>query len=136
MQTIVKEDLRIPKIPRREIHPKNQLQKDRLLNAEKWLCMERAKLSTESYKQTEGEFPTIRAAKSLKHTFDNMTINIYPEELLVGNRSSHYIAPPISPVRGDLTLVFKLVYPTLKKYYGYKMSKEDKKCLKKEILPY
>lgn len=136
MQTALKKDFKIPEITRQEIHPKNQLQKDRLLTAEHWICMERAKLYTESYKQTEGEYPTIRAAKALKHTFDNMTINIYPESLLVGNPSSHYIAPPIAPERGDLTTVFKWLYPTLKKKHGYHMSKEHKKWFKKEILPY
>lgn len=136
MQTQLIEEFKIPEIPRQELHPKNQLQKDRLLNSEFWICMERAKFYTDTYKETEGEYPTIRAAKALKHTFENMTINIYPEELMVGNRSSQFLAPPISPERGDMTAIFKWLFPMLKKKHGYHISKEHKKWLEKEILPY
>ncbi len=117
------------------LHPINQRQKERLLSSEHWLCMERAKFYTDSYRETEGEHPSIRSAKALKRTFDNMTIEIYPEELLVGNRSSQYIAPPIAPERGDITFVLKSVFPDLKKF-GYHISHEHKKQLFKDIIPY
>ena len=81
MQTQVK-----PSYISKGIHPKNQIQKDKLLNAEHWLCMERAKFYTDSYRETEGELPSTRAAKALRNTFENMTIKIYPQEHLVGNR--------------------------------------------------
>jgi pyruvate formate-lyase/glycerol dehydratase family glycyl radical enzyme len=117
------------------LHPKNQIQKDRLLSSEHWLCMERAKFYTDSYRETEGEHPSIQAAKALKNTFDNMTIEIYPEELLVGNRASQYIAPPIAPERGDITFVLKTVFPDLKKF-GYHITPKHKKFLFKYIIPY
>jgi len=66
------------------LHVKNIAQKERLLNAEHWLCMERAKFYTDSFRETEGELPSTRVAKALRNTFENMTIKIYPEELLVG----------------------------------------------------
>lgn len=119
-----------------EIHPKNMIQKNHLLTANHWICLERAKFYTDSYKETEGQHPSIRTAKALKHTFENMTIAIYPEELLVGNRSSQYIAPPIAPERGDMNLVIKYLLPTLKKRYGYHITNEHKKWLNKEIIPY
>ena len=117
------------------LHPKNQVQKERLLSSEHWLCMERAKFYTDSYRETEGEHPSIRAAKALKKTLDNMTIEIYPEELLVGNRASKYIAPPIAPERGDITFVIKTLFPDLKKF-GYHITPEHKKQLYKDIIPY
>ncbi len=125
----------IPKDKSTELHPKNQIQKDRLLNAEYWLCMERAKYYTDSYRETEGDLPSIRAAKALRNTFENMTINIYPEELLVGNRSSRYIAPPIATERGDFNFVFKYLLSDLKKF-GYHISKEHEKLFFNEIFPY
>lgn len=118
------------------LHPQNQRQKDRLLTADHWICLERAKYYTDSFKETEGLYPTIRTAKALKRTFDNMTIAIYPEELLVGNRSSQYIAPPIAPERGDMNMVIKYLLPTLKKRYGYHITKEHKGWLNNEIIPY
>lgn len=118
-----------------KLHPKNQIHKDRLLTAIRWLCMERAKFYTESYRETEGEHPSIRAAKALKRTFEYMTIRIYPEEILVGNRSSHFIAPPIAPERGDMTMVFQSLLPDLKRF-GYVISPEHEKVLFDEIMPY
>ena len=52
------------------------------------LCLERARLLTESYKQTESEPMVIRRAKALEHTLGNMTIYIQPDELIVGNFAS------------------------------------------------
>jgi formate C-acetyltransferase len=136
MQAEIKKDIALPEFTVQEIHPKNQIQKDRLLTADHWLCMERAKFYTDSYKQTEGENPSIRAAKALKHTFENMTLQIYPEELLVGNRASQDIAPPIAPERGDITLFIRYLFSVLKKRYGYHITKEHRKWLTKEIYPY
>ncbi len=117
------------------LHPKNQVQKDRLLSAPLWLCMERAKYYTESYKETEGEHPSLRAAKALKRTFENMTIQIYPEELLIGNRSSKHVAPPIPCERGEFGVVFKYRLGDLKKF-GYHITPEHEKVLFQEIIPY
>jgi len=47
-------------------------------------CLERARLFTQSYKETEGEPEVIRRAKALARVLDNMTIFIKDEELLVG----------------------------------------------------
>jgi formate C-acetyltransferase len=52
------------------------------------LCLERAKLITEAYRQTEHEPMVIRRAKALAHILENMTIFIQPDELIVGNFAS------------------------------------------------
>ena len=110
------------------LHPKNQIQKDRLLSAPLWLCMERARYYTESYKETEGVYPSIRAAKALQKTFENMTLKIYDDELLIGNRSSKHIAPPIPIERGEFAVVFKYRLKDLKKF-GYHITPEHEKIL-------
>ncbi|MFX0102489.1 MAG: glycyl radical protein [Candidatus Hodarchaeota archaeon] len=114
---------------------RNQIQKDELLTAEHTICLERAVFYTQSFKETEGEPAPIRVAKALKKTFENMTINISPQELLVGNRSSKLIGPPIASERGDMTTALSIRLPELKKF-GYNISKEEKKLLFKEIIPY
>ncbi len=114
---------------------RNQLQKEELLSAPHWLCFERAKYYTEAYEQTEGQHSSVRAAAALEKTFTNMTINISPHELLVGNRSSRLIAPPFAPERGDFTIIFKYRLPDLIDF-GYHITKEDKKLLFHEIVPY
>jgi formate C-acetyltransferase len=118
------------------LHPKNKILKEKLLEADHWICMERAKFYTESFKKTEGQYPTIRIAKALRHTFNNMTVKIYPHELLVGNRSSKLIAPPIAPERGDMPFVIETMLSTLKKREGYHISKQHEKWLSDDIIPY
>jgi len=52
------------------------------------ICMERPRLVTESYKETEGEPYVLRRAKALAKYLDNMTIYIQPWERIVGNFAS------------------------------------------------
>lgn len=52
------------------------------------ICIERARLLTESYKKTEGEPMVIRRAKALAHILDNMTVWIGASERIVGNYAS------------------------------------------------
>lgn len=52
------------------------------------LCVEKARLVMESYRQTEGEPTIIRRAKATAHYLDNKTIFIEDDELIVGNVAS------------------------------------------------
>jgi len=61
------------------------------------LDMERAKLVTQSYKQTEGQPIALRRAKALAHILDNMTVYIRPDELIVGNYASNSDSVPFYP---------------------------------------
>ncbi|WP_302761547.1 glycyl radical protein [Christensenella hongkongensis] len=61
------------------------------------ICPERAKLWTESFRQTEGEPMILRRAKALEHVLSEMTIYIKDGDLLVGNMASVPRAAPIFP---------------------------------------
>jgi pyruvate formate-lyase/glycerol dehydratase family glycyl radical enzyme len=61
------------------------------------LDLERARLLTESYKQTENEPTTRRRAKALAHILDNMTIYIRSEEMVVGNFARDIDSVPFYP---------------------------------------
>ncbi len=52
------------------------------------LCIEKSRLWTESYKETEGEPETLRRAKALANILDKITIFIEDGELIVGNGAS------------------------------------------------
>lgn len=88
---------------RRGLHPTNAALKQRLLTAEHWLCIERARYATEVWRRTEGLHPSLRAARALENVLAKMSVRIEPGELLVGNRSSKPIAPPLALERGDFT---------------------------------
>jgi formate C-acetyltransferase len=60
-----------------------------LNSVDREVCIDRICLVTQSYKETEGEPVIIRRAKGLKNVLENMTINIYKDELIVGNQASN-----------------------------------------------
>lgn len=116
------------------LHPKNAAMKARLLSAEHALCFERARFATDSWLRTVGQHPSLRAAQALAHVLQKMSIRIEPDELLVGNRSSRPIAPPIAPERGDFTFVFKYLLEDLE-VFGYRITPEDRAYLFDELIP-
>ncbi len=71
--------------------------KKRVVNAPHEICIERAKLFTESYKKTKGESPIIRFAKAMEHFLTNMTIKIWDNEFIVGNRATKLVGTPLYP---------------------------------------
>ena len=52
------------------------------------ICIERPRLITKSYRETEGDPIVLRRAKALAELLDNMTIYILPHEKIVGNPTS------------------------------------------------
>jgi pyruvate formate-lyase/glycerol dehydratase family glycyl radical enzyme len=52
------------------------------------MCVEKGRLITESYRQTEGEPEITRRAKALAHVLDHITIFIEDGQLIVGNGAS------------------------------------------------
>ena len=76
---------------------------DRMRKVIPSICIERAKIVTESYKKTEGLPYIIRRAQALKDMLENMTIFIDEEELIVGNHGSRARAALIFPEFGLFT---------------------------------
>ncbi|MDP1922783.1 MAG: pyruvate formate lyase family protein [Myxococcales bacterium] len=120
---------------RRALHPKNAAMKERLLTAEHWLCIERARFVTEVWREQEGLHPSLLAAKALANVFEKMTVRLEPEELLVGNRASKPIAPPLAPERGDFTFVFQHLLEELERF-GYRITPEDRRELLDDLIPW
>lgn len=64
------------------------------------VSIERAKLWTEAYRDTEGQPEIIRRATALRHMLENMKIYIQPDEIIVGNNTPSprelYLNPEIS----------------------------------------
>ena len=61
--------------------------KERLLQNEREIDVERAHYTTQSYRHTEEQPISVRRAKMLLHLVRRMSIAIHPDELIVGNRS-------------------------------------------------
>ena len=65
------------------------------------ICIERARLYTESFRATEGLPMVVRRALALAHILDQMTIYILEDELIVGNFASDPRALPMYPEEGQ-----------------------------------
>lgn len=99
------------------------------------ICIERAKLITESYKQTEGMPYIIRRAMGLKYLLEHMTIFIDDEELIVGNHGSTPRSAPLYPEFGSFSKKELDLMP-IRKIDTLQITEEDKETLLKEIYPY
>ena len=74
--------------------------KDKIVKAPHEICVERAKLITDSFKNTKGEPPVIRFAKAISHLLTNMSIKIWEDEFIVGNQCSKFVGTPLYPEIG------------------------------------
>lgn len=89
------------------------------------VCLERARLITESYKETEGEPMVTRRAKALKKILENMTIYIQGKERLVGNMASDPYSLPLYP-----ELYWRWLEKALGDEYQHLLDEEGKEELK------
>ena len=100
------------------------------------ICIERAELITRSYKTTKGESPIIRFAKAMAYILENMTIKIWDDEVVVGNRTTKIVGTALFPeVRID-TIELDLDHYSTREVQNFLISEEDKKVLKEKIIPY
>ncbi len=120
------------------IHPTTRHYKDKLLRAPYEICIERARYYTQSYKESEGTTPAMRAARALSHTLQNVTLDIQDEELLAGNRSSKLVGTVLPVERGDINTVLELEldFLTRRERQPYRISEADRRELVEDILPW
>ena len=80
-----------------EAYSRGQRLKNRVINVKSHICIERARLVTESYKETEGQPAVLRRAKALQKILENMSVYILDDELIVGHQSSMQRSAPLFP---------------------------------------
>lgn len=100
------------------------------------LCVDRASLITESYKETENEPIHIRRAKALEKILTGMTISIADEELIVGNHGSKMRAAPVFPDFSYKWLDAELDAIENRPNDKFLISEENKRKLHEDIFPY
>ena len=115
--------------------PRVQRLKREFLNYPKSICSERARLITQSYRETEGEHPYIRRAKALKHILANISIFIREGELLVGNQASRPAAASVFPETGANWVLEQMDTFETREMRKFLLSEEDRASLQRD-LPY
>lgn len=120
------------------IHPRNKRYKERILTAPYEICIERARYYTESFRESEGEHPALRAARAFAYTLGRMSIHILDEEEIVGNRTGKLVAAGIPVERGEVNTVldFDLDLLLNRERQPFHISPEEKRELVESILPY
>ena len=106
-----------------------------LRGIEPGICLERARLVTESYRGTEGEPCILRRAKALDHVLSNMTIFILDDEMIVGNHASRQRWAPLFPEAGVFGKKELDLFP-FRNVDTLQLSDEDKNELLEQINPY
>ncbi len=71
--------------------------REELLNAKSMVCVERAKFTTESYKEHADKPMVLRRALCLENILKNMTIFIEDDTVIAGNQASSNRSAPIFP---------------------------------------
>ena len=100
------------------------------------ICIERAWLMTESYKETEGQPVIIRRAKALQKILKEMTICIDDGELIVGTVTSKMRGAPILPEIQWEWLLEEMETLSTRDLDRYAPLTEEEKSKMKEFLPY
>jgi len=109
--------------------------KERFIKITPEICVERAQLVTQSYKETEDQPIYIRRAKSLEKILNGMTIFIGDGELIVGNQCTKPRATPVFPEFSCKWLEAEL--DRLEKRTGdVFLISEEKKQILRDTFPY
>ncbi len=108
---------------------------NRMRNQKPAVCVERARLVTESYKMTEGEPEILRRAKALAYILENMSIFIEEDELIVGHHASQLRWAPMYPEVCSFSEEELDLFPK-RDVDRLQISDENKRYLLDEIYPY
>ena len=106
-----------------------------------WDCspevdIERARIYTKSYKETEGEDVLYRRAKAFKAYCEQREIDIPDFQLIVGASARKPRGGVVDPVFHCGWLSEEVDTISTRKQDPYMISEEDKRALKEEIFPY
>lgn len=110
------------------------------------LSIWRARLMTESYRQTEGEPEVLRRAKAFLHICSHLPIEFVPEQLIVGSPASSPFATEVEPefmtswleseVEIDGKRMAELDAIPIRESGAFELTEEDRCELVEDILPY
>ncbi|KKN10100.1 hypothetical protein LCGC14_1040010 [marine sediment metagenome] len=110
--------------------------KDKVVKTPPEICIERAKLFTESYKKTKGENPIIRFAKAMDYYLTNMSIKIWDEEYIIGNRCIKLVGTPMYPEARIDTIEQDIDTYDTRPIQKLFLTEKERQIIKDEIIPF
>ncbi|MDR1317937.1 MAG: hypothetical protein LBK13_13810 [Spirochaetales bacterium] len=109
--------------------------RDRTVAARPFVCWERGKIITESYKASAGEPQVMRRALALRDILAKMSVCIDEDELVVGNHASGINGAPLFPEFSMEFLVTEMDGFAKRPYDYFDVSDETKKVIQ-DIAPF
>ena len=110
--------------------------KEEMLAEPRFVSIEQARIITRVYQQTEGENPSIRRAKALRASLEEMSIRILPEERIVGNRTPGVRGGVVFPETGASWVDREFETLPTRAQDRFNVHEEDVRAFREEILPY
>jgi pyruvate formate-lyase/glycerol dehydratase family glycyl radical enzyme len=110
--------------------------RQRIIDAPREVCVERARYLTQSMAANWHLHPLTRMSMALEHILDNMSVVIRDDELVVGCRTSKLKGAPLFPenkwkwIEGDLEAFGQRVLQTVL------ITEEEQRELRQDILPF
>ncbi len=118
------------------LHARNAAMRNRLLDTQPTVCVERAVLTTDAYKAHEQEQVVLKRAYMLDNVLRNMTLYIDPDTLLLGNQAGADRAAPIFPEYAMDWVINELDAFDRRDGDRFTISEENKRILREDIYPY
>ncbi|WP_316860214.1 formate C-acetyltransferase [uncultured Cohaesibacter sp.] len=100
------------------------------------ISLERARLFTESHRQSDGHPVMIRRALAVAHILDNVEISIREDELIAGNRTVKPRSGILSPEMDPYWFAKEIDTIHSRPQDKFIISDEDKQYFQEELLPY
>ena len=108
----------------------------RVIGAQSHICLERAKIITRVYQQTEGEHILKRRAKALDAILKEMSVYILDDELVVGHQAGKQRSAPLFPEFAVEWILEEIEDFETRPQDRFLFSEADKKVFKEELVPY
>lgn len=122
--------------PGSEEYQRCQRLRNSLVEVESEICLERARIVTNTYKKNEGETPLTQRVKAFDAVLREMTIFIVDEELIVGHQSEKRRSAPLFPEFAVEWIDREIeTFPT-RGQDRFKVTADQIKEFREEILPY
>lgn len=117
-------------------YDKAQRLREQVLKAKLTVCVERAVLVTEAYRETENEPILVRRAKAYDKILRNMKVYILPDEVIVGHQAERQRSSPLFPEYAYQWVVEEIDQFSTRPYDRFEFSKKDQKVFLEEVVPY
>ncbi|WP_130863052.1 glycyl radical protein [Bacilliculturomica massiliensis] len=106
------------------------------INTKPSICIERARIFTESHKKTEGQAVAVRRAQAFHDFCSQFDIRIFPEELIVGTAGKFRRTAILTPEYSWQWVDREMDTFDKRPQDPYQMTEEQRRQVREEIFPY